>query len=229
MAKSEVKRNYNMTDGELAMFTSNLCITLTRDVADLQKFGITTAVIAELKALGDEFENLPIDDFYLGDAKDSTANKLEKMEAVKMYMKEMALRVEMKWGQNSGKYTRLGIIGMNQFTEEKLLINARSAHTLMTELLPELSSQGLTQQILDDFEAANDAFEAARNTQKELTEERDSTAEVRVTKGNELYKLVSMYCEIGKKIYVKDSIKGPHKSKRHLFAMFYITTFLLHC
>ena len=89
MAKSEVRRNYNMTDGELAMFTSNLCITLTRDVADLQKFGITTAVIAELKAIGDEFENLPIDDFYLGDAKDSTANKLEKMEAVKMFMKEM--------------------------------------------------------------------------------------------------------------------------------------------
>jgi hypothetical protein len=37
------KRNYNISDAEICMFTSNLCNTMTRDLVYLADFGITAA------------------------------------------------------------------------------------------------------------------------------------------------------------------------------------------
>ena len=56
MATINVQRNYNLTDAELCMFTSNLCNFLTRDLLDFASFGVTALKIAALKALGDAFE-----------------------------------------------------------------------------------------------------------------------------------------------------------------------------
>ena len=61
MSNNSNRRNYNMLDAELCMFTSNLCNFMTRDLSDLAIFGITTAKIASLKALGDAFELFPSD------------------------------------------------------------------------------------------------------------------------------------------------------------------------
>jgi len=52
MAEDEMKRSFNMTKADLCMFASILANTLTRDIADLTPFGVTTAKITELKTLG---------------------------------------------------------------------------------------------------------------------------------------------------------------------------------
>jgi len=53
MSEIIVKRNYTLSDGELAMFLSNICIVLERDLADLTAFGLTQAKIDDLKDLGE--------------------------------------------------------------------------------------------------------------------------------------------------------------------------------
>jgi hypothetical protein len=49
MATAIIPRNYNMSDAELCMFTSKLCITMTRDLTDLADFGITAPKIRALR------------------------------------------------------------------------------------------------------------------------------------------------------------------------------------
>ena len=40
MRSQNVLREYNMSDSEMCFLASNICLYLTRDLADLQDFGI---------------------------------------------------------------------------------------------------------------------------------------------------------------------------------------------
>ena len=53
MSSIQEQRNYNLTDTELCMAVSNLCNALTRDMTDIENFGISEGKITSLKALGD--------------------------------------------------------------------------------------------------------------------------------------------------------------------------------
>ena len=51
-----VQRNYNMSDAELALFTSNLVGYITRDQADFTPRGVTALMVTALQTLGNEFD-----------------------------------------------------------------------------------------------------------------------------------------------------------------------------
>ena len=197
------KRNYNMTDAELCMFTSNLCNTMTRDLTDLADFGITAPKIAALKALGDAFEILPSDEVLVAYVIAATETKSAKAELVKEAIRNMVTRCQIKWGADSWQEKSLGVKGMNSYTDDSLLMAGRRVHTQMTAFLPDLADTGLTQAMLDDMEDLNDEFEVAKNSQNTKVSERDSSTEERIIKGNEIYSLDAIYCEIGKRVYAK--------------------------
>lgn len=201
MALKPARRDYSMLDAELCMFTSSLCDSLTRDLADLAAFGMTAPKIASLKALGDAFEIFPPDDVYLGLVMIETDAKNVIMEQVKESIRNLSMRVELKWGLGSGQYKTLGVVGLNKFSEDVLLATARNVHTRMTAYLADLAAFGLTQQMLDDFEDLNESFEVARNSQLEKMQERDIKTRERIEKGNEIYPFVVQYCDIGKRVY----------------------------
>ncbi len=201
MAIKPPQRMYNMLDAELCMFTSNLCDCLTRDLADLATFGMTALKITNLELLGDEFEQFPPDDVFLGMIMVETDNKNIIIEQIKETIRNLAMRVELKWGINSGQYKTLGVIGLNKFNEDVLLATARNVHTRMTTYLADLAEFGLTQEMLDDFDDLNESFEDARNSQLDKMQLRDIRTRERIIKGNEIYPFVVQYCDIGKRVY----------------------------
>lgn len=203
MAAEEVQREYRLTDPELALFTSNLVSDMTRDAAEFNNFGVDSADISTLQSLGNQFEVFPSDEMLEGEAMVATDAKNEKIEQVKEEIRNMAVRVEMKWGENSGQYKRLGIKGMNNMADDTLLFTSRRVHSVMTDYLADLASEGLTQQMLNDYEALNEALESAKNTQHDKINERDVKRVERIVLGNELYSFVSKYCDIGKRIWFK--------------------------
>ncbi|MCX6153078.1 MAG: hypothetical protein NT007_02835 [Candidatus Kapabacteria bacterium] len=190
-----------MTDAELCMFTSNLCLTMTRDLTDLAAFGITAPKIVALKALGDAFEVLPTDDVYLAYITGATETKNAKKELVKESIRNMVLRCTIKWGANSWQEKTLGATGMNNFSDDALLVAARRVHTQMMTFQTDLSADGLTTGMLDDFEDLNEEFEAAMNAQVTAVNTRDQKTVERIGAGNEIYSFVSTYCEIGKRVF----------------------------
>ncbi|MEN6480624.1 MAG: fibronectin type III domain-containing protein [Anaerolineaceae bacterium] len=190
------------------MFTSNLCNTMTRDLADLTDFGITAPKIAALKALGDAFEILPSDEVLVAYVIAATEAKTAKAELVKEAIRNMVTRCQIKWGVDSWQEKSLGVKGMNKYTDDTLLSAGRRVHSQMTTFLPDLADTGLTQAMLDDMDDLNEEFEVAKNSQYTKTSERENDTEIRINKGNEIYSLVSTYCEIGKRVYAKsDPVK----------------------
>lgn len=203
MATILVKRDYKLTDPELAMFASNLASALTRDLSDFAFYGLTAEKIAQLTALCDEFEMFPTDASLVGDVMMTT----EARDALRVQLAEsvraMALRVEQKWGVNSGRYKRLDMRPTAGLTDENLLYVARSVHTKVSEYLADLSSMGLTQAMLDDLKQLYIDFEKAKNAQADANAMREDKTVERIELGNKLYALVADYCELGKNLFEK--------------------------
>ncbi|MDT3740216.1 MAG: hypothetical protein RO257_12045 [Candidatus Kapabacteria bacterium] len=203
MATTELRRNYKMTDAQLCMFASNLCNFLTRDILDFSAIGLSAPAIASFKALGDAFEVFSPDGSIIGDVMITTENKKSLREQVEETIRTMALRVEQKWGTNSGKYRRLDIRTPSILTDDSLLVMSRTVHSKIVEYQPDLVDLGLTPELLDDYEDLNEQFELAKNAQSDAVALRDVKKDERINKGNELYKMVTFYCNYGKIIYSK--------------------------
>ena len=215
MAENIPKRNYPFTDADLCMLTSNLCNSLSRNESDFAIFGINSTKISELKALGDAFEVFPTDFVLVGDIMAATENKNSLRQQVLETIRNMALRVEIKWSANSPKYKRLELNNPSQQTDNQLLVTARAIHSKVSEYLADLAVYGLTQNLLDDFENLNGQYEQALNFQADAVTMRDEKKLQRIAKGNEIYRLVSAYCNFGKRIYEKNN-----SAKYHEFLIF---------
>ncbi len=203
MAVENEQRDYNFTDPELALFASDLVSDMTRDATEFEKFGVDQSQIDVFQELGNQFEIFPSDEMLEGDSVIATDDKNAKLEQVKEKIRNMSMRIEMKWGENSGQHKRLGIKGMSGMSDGTLLYTARRVHTVMTEYLADLADEGLTQQLLDDFSDLNEEFEIAKNVQHDKVNDRDVKRIERIRLGNELYSFVSKYCDIGKRVWFK--------------------------
>ena len=198
-----IQRNYNLADADLCVFASNLAAKMTRDLLDLKNFGVTAQNITDLETLGNVFETFPSDDYFIGTVMIATDAKLAIFDQIREVIRNMATRVELKWGLDSGQYRILGAAGMTRFDENKLLLKSRAMHETMTKYLADLAAFGLTQAELDAWEALNESCETAMRTQSLAQSERDDSTNNRIKAGNALYEKVAEYCEIGKRVYVK--------------------------
>ena len=198
-----IQRNYNLADADLCVFASNLVAKMTRDLLDLKNFGVTAQNITDLETLGNVFETFPSDDYFIGTVMIATDAKLAIFAQIREVIRNMATRVELKWGLDSGQYRILGAAGMTRFDENKLLLKSRAMHETMTKYLADLAAFGLTQAELDAWEALNESCETAMRTQSLAQSERDDSTNNRIKAGNALYEKVAEYCEIGKRVYVK--------------------------
>ena len=201
MALSSSARYYSMSDADLCMFVSNLVNFIIRDATEFAVYGVSPADTTAFKALGDAFEVFPTDQEFLADVIIATEEKNAEVDAIRIGIRSISVRAESKWGANSARYKKFGVLGMNKLTDLNLLNCARRVIRVGRIFLTELASEGLTQQILDDFEVLTESFENSLNTLEDAIADRDIKTEERILKGNELYSFVSKYCNFGKQIW----------------------------
>lgn len=199
-------RKYSMGDAGLAVYASNLAHTLSRNLADFTKYGVTQAKIDEMSSLVSEFFEFPGDDYFLGDVMMATAAKSAKEDEIIEAIREMALRVELKWGDDSPQYRRIGAKGINDLRNDKLIGKAKSVCQAMQEFLPELAELGMSELMIMDLDTMADEYEEAMNNQDKAMENRVINSEQRILKGNQIYQMVTYFCKIGRKIYRNKSL-----------------------
>lgn len=197
----ELTKKFSLSYADLCTFTSNLVANMTRDTVQFAVRGVNAGAITALESLGNAFELFPPDEVYVGDIKDITLEKNILREQVTEDIKIISGFFEQKYGLYSGKYTSLRISKLQKMSDGNFLLSARNVVTQATAYLSALTSIGLTQTMIDTLEDDTQLLEdklIELNTKREL---RDSKAEERLIKGNELYDYVSEYCKIGKLIW----------------------------
>ena len=201
MANEQLFREYKLSDSELTMFTQHICDCITRDIDEFAAFNVLPANVTALQALCDAFEIFPTDEFIYEEYLSQTEVKDNLISEIKGMMRNIALRAELKWGKSSVKYKSLGIADMSKLGDDAFTTRARMLWAFADKNKVELASEGLTQDMLDDLNDKIQELDDARREQIEKASYRVEKTTERITKGNELYNLVSRYCEIGKRIW----------------------------
>ncbi|MCX6155223.1 MAG: hypothetical protein NT007_13800 [Candidatus Kapabacteria bacterium] len=201
MANYDSLRDYRFDDPDLIEFTQHVCDSMTRDITNFGVFGITALAVTNLETLVSAFEIFPTDDYIMQDVKSATLSKDQKIEEMKVIIRQMAARVALHWGNNSPKYKSLGIADMSKLSDAAFLSMARMVYAFMFENKTELAAEGLTTGMLTDMDTKIDALDDAKREQIEKLSFREEKTEERVGKGNEVYGYVTKYCDIGKTIW----------------------------
>ena len=196
-------RNYSFFDGDLMLFAGNLVQTITRDSVKFETFSVDAAAITAFAALGNQFKTFPPDIFYQADVGIATEEKNAAREKLLIETRKITNRALVKWGKNSSHYKKFDVKRITEMSDKTLLATARLVVKTAEELLAELSSEGLTQIIIDDYKDLAQIFEDKLNALNSAIEIRDSKSKERIALGNQLYSLVSKYCLLGKTIWNK--------------------------
>ena len=198
-----VNRNYNLQDNELIIFANSLINYLTRDLTDFVVFGLTAEKIAALKTQKEQFEAFPPDISFMGDVMIATDTKAAIREQLVRILRDIALRVEQKWGLRSGQYKRLDLRPTSHLSDDSLLMSARVVKLKVGDYLTDLAPLGLTQAMIDELGTLTNSFLTAKLAQTDAEGVRAEKTIERMQLGNQLYDSVVRYCDMGKVIYEK--------------------------
>ncbi len=200
MAVPEDKRVYNFSDGTLIQKTDTLIINIQRDAADFATRGTTAATVSALQDMRDDFDNYPTDPELQGREVDATLKKVSAQRDLTLQIKVVR---DIAYDQYKGKglYSCFGFKNMDNATDASLHRLAKRTVRVGTTLLPDLTDNGLTPDVLKTVAELDKTFDAALDAQEAAIETRDIATQARVRKGNDLYREFSRLCAIGKSLY----------------------------
>ncbi|MDP2362528.1 MAG: hypothetical protein Q8M94_02030 [Ignavibacteria bacterium] len=159
-------------------------------------------LVTAFEALGNAFEVLPSDAYYLAEFISATESKNALRAECTVKLRAVMGYAKIKWNANSAHIKKFGAGDMTNSSDKSFLMTCRMGVTVATGFLADLTPVGLTQPIIDNLGDTAQLLEDAMNDIAEAQATRDIMTDDRINKGNELYEFVSKYCEIGKIIWV---------------------------
>ena len=206
----------NITENKIYRIKDSELLARSRSVSDLMKsnieyfldYNITIQKVDEFNKQIDEFENMVGRDAILVEYKSATYNKNNLVSELLKLFKEMALRVEIRWGKKSIEYKQLDMAKLYHLSVPELYTKLQTNLRFLQEQLFELIDLGLTQEMLNNFSSKlEELMEIINEQSKYKNMKLDNTRKLRKI-GNELYRQLGYYCSIGKNIW-----KGISPSK----------------
>jgi len=199
---TNIIRNYKMSDDKLLAATNRVMIGAKRDLAHLEAYGFSQDDLDTLVATKLEFVEMPSDVELSAMMAEATAAKNQQRAAAIAYvMKEVMIRVELRFGAGSAEYARFGVATMHNMTDAELVLLLHHVHRLALRLLPELVVKGMTAELVAGVAQAVTDLVALLMAQADAVEDRDRAVDLRVSKGNQLYALVVELAEVGKRLW----------------------------
>lgn len=201
MKKSPNKRNYSLSDNELIATSKQKSALIKRDAIEFLEFGITVVAVDGFDADVENFSDMPTDNLAVAYQMEATEIKNEKGEEVRVAIRNVMGRVQLRFGLNSTIYKKFGTEKLAQLSDADLYILGKTVAFIGEEYLTELSENGLTQAILNELENICSAFEKMLINQKVVMGNRTILQENRILAGNKIYKKLLSYLSIGLTIW----------------------------
>jgi len=195
------RKQFRAKYADLGMFASNLTVPMRRDIAEFASKNISSADIDALEVKAMELISFPSDEFYAADVSIKAGEKNELREELSVDARVIVSMAKIKWGVRSAQYRRFDAVKMTTESDGEFLTSCRRVHETAGDYLAELSPLGLTQAMLDEYEAKSDAFEQKLFEVSAAKETRILKTAERLELANELYALAAHYCLVGKIIW----------------------------
>ena len=205
MKKKPTKQQFRISLSVFYTFVMTKIGFMLRDLEQFIGYGITEEKLNDLKAKAKAFSDIPTDQELLGIQITATQAKDAAGTELRDAISDTMVRVANKFGTHSGTFRKFGISGVSELDGGQLSYAGKRVHRVAGSLLTALESEGLTPEALDEFGQLVEQFEEALFTKEDAIADRDIATEDRVTKANEVYKLLSKYCDTGKRIWESEN------------------------
>lgn len=193
-------RNYLFEDATLIQEAGRIKNAVSRDNKEFAKRNITNGTLTDFQTKIDAFDDFPTDEELQGVVVDATANKDALAQNIRVQARTIRNMAELQY-HKTGSYKTFGFEGMDEMSDANLYRLAKRVVRVGTKLLPVLSKQGLTQEILDTLAQIAVDFDKAMDTQESEIENRDLQTQERIRLGNDLYAVLVQLASIGKSLY----------------------------
>ena len=208
MKKQPGHRQFNFPDADLYTFCMQTIRNAHRDIEFFKQYGYALDKLTGFSTQCEKFKNLPDDDELVGDQMIVTEKKYDASEKLKNAIRSIMTRVEMKYGNRSGRYRKFGTAKMGDMTDAQLLFCGRRVARVCRNQADFLSDVGVNETQIQRVLDASAVFETAMNIQQDKVADRDIAVEYRIEQGNKIYQLMIEACNVGKDIWVeRDPVK----------------------
>lgn len=201
MKKSEVVRLYKFSDAVLVTLGKEKIAFMRRDADAFGTFGITLEMISDLETKLTNFSESVTDIEALSDQTGVTEEKNTKAEQLRVAIRNVMARVELKYGTESARYKKFGTAGLSKLPDSDLLITGKRVARVGNEILTDLSANGLTAEMLTGISNLCHEFEALMLDLQVKISDRDIVQEDRVEAGNAIYSTLVSYVATGRVIW----------------------------
>jgi hypothetical protein len=197
----EIRKDFAMTYADLIGVCDSVHSSMVRDASEMTAYGITALTLSSFKTKIDEFLAFPTDSNLASDIISATQNKNNIASDLMIMLRSFGTRAKLVFSTDNGKMDKFILKDLSHATDNNLLVFAEMVGLNSEKFKTELAAAGLTQQMIDDLNDLTDTFRLALNAKDDAVKARDEGANSRFKKANELYGLLSKYCEVGKTIW----------------------------
>jgi hypothetical protein len=201
MKKPSVVRLYRFSDATLVTKGKEKIAFMRRDAAAFTPFGVTAPQVTSLETAITIFSNTITDVEAVSNQTGVTAAKDAKADQLRVAIRAVMARAELKYGNSSAKYKKFGTEALSQQSDSDLLITGKRVVRVGTEFLTDLTPNGLTVAMLTAITTLCNEFEFLIIDLKIKIGERDIIQEDRVEAGNTIYKTLIQYTTMGLSIW----------------------------
>ncbi len=201
MIINERKTNFNMSYAKLSILSYQSCDTIMRDIAEFERFGISSSKVTAFQSQVEALDNTPQDEELQGIVTDITLAKNKLVEQAKTLIREATLFIKLVYPKNTGVYNSLKLTNFSQKSNYELYRMSfgivRIARLKADSLSPEL------QTVADELESVSNQLRDKLKEQYFAMQNRDLATQERVELANSIYKQLSMFYTIGQGVWLE--------------------------
>jgi hypothetical protein len=201
MKKKKVVRIFNFSDAVLITKGKEKIAFMQRDSKEFADFGITKNLVTNLGNRIDVFLENATDIEALSDQTGVTKIKDDKAETLRVAIREVMSRAELKYGTAHAKYKKFGTDTLSRQTDADLLITGKRVIRVGNTYLTELAEKGLTPSMLTAITTLCIEFENLVIDLRIKIGDRDVMQENRVEIANGIYATLVSYTNTGQSIW----------------------------
>ena len=199
------KRDYGLNDSTLSQFALNAVAFLTRDLTDLAKFGITSAKIAEISALQEQFEVFPTDGVKVAQIKQIVIDKDIKRAEVAAAANDIYARAQQSFKDKPGLLDEFQFEGISEEIDTAFTSRAKMIVAAAAKFQTELSDFAQTTAETAAFNALIDELQTMLTAVATAKGDRKETTRARINLGNALYAKVVENCTLARACYANNN------------------------
>lgn len=201
MISRERKTNFNMTYAELAVLGHQTCDTVIRDIAEFEKFGITSSKVTAFQSQVTALDNTPRDEEFQALVIDATNTKNQLAEEAKTLIRKAIVFIKDVYPDNSGIFKALNTAKLAHKNNDELSRTVygivRIARLKEESFLPEL------QVVVNELEGVNNQLLQMLKEQHLTIQDRDIATHERIELANSVYSQLSRFNYVGRTIWAE--------------------------